>query len=283
MINNKNLKTLLDNKKNLTMVGAHNPFMAKLIEKAGFEGVYLSGGGLSNSLGVSDTGILTVDDFVYFGKKISEAISVPLLADADTGFGDIETTVKKYIDAGISGLHLEDQVFPKRCGHLGGKEVVPKEEMIERIQKAVKVRDQMDANFLIMARTDARGASNIEEEKQFDEAVQRGLAYQESGADALFPESLRSAEEFQSYFEKVSAPLLANMTEFGKTPYTPANDFFDMGYQIVLFPVTLFRCLAGRADVALEKLSKDRFQKNLIDQMMTRNEVNEILNYDPNS
>ncbi len=277
------LKQILKKGANLAFVGAHNPFVAKLVEKTGFGGVYLSGAGLSNSLGVPDIGILTLKDFAYAAKFISKAVSLPLLADADTGFDDIEETVKVYIESGVSGMHIEDQLFPKRCGHLDGKEVVDAAEMEKKIRKAVKVRDSLNKDFLIMARTDARGAVNINEKNQFDEAVSRGHAYLKAGADAIFPESMRSVDEFKKYRSSVEGILLANMTEFGKTPFLTADEFAKLGYQITIFPVTVFRYLAGCAARGLETLKKEGCQKNMVKDMMSRGDINKVLGYDPSA
>lgn len=276
-----NLKKLIQNGNDLSFVGAHNAFVAKLVEKAGFEGVYLSGAGLSNSMGVPDTGILTREDFVYMGGRIAKATALPVLADADTGFGDVAETVESYIKAGIAGLHIEDQLFPKRCGHLDGKEVVPADEAKDMIRLAVKTRDKLDPNFVIIARTDARGAANVKDTEQFGESVRRGKIYKDAGADIIFPESLKTREELEKYRGEVNGVLLANMTEFGKTPFTTADEFYKLGFQIVIFPVTIFRYLAGRTAHALEILKKDGFQKNLIAEMMTREEINKVLSYDP--
>ncbi len=272
---------MFDLKKNSVLIGAHNAFTAKLIEKTGFDGVYISGAGLSNSAGVSDTGILKLQDFTYAGRQIVNATKLPVLSDADTGFDNIEKTVKEYIKAGLMGLHIEDQQFPKRCGHLPGKEVVSVEEMLQKVAAAVKVRNKLAPGFLIIARTDARGAVNVAEDLQFNEALNRGKAYLKAGADMIFPESLKSAEEFAEYRKVIDAPLLANMTEFGKTPYIAYQDFFKMGYQMVIFPVSVFRYLAGRTVEALEAIKRDGSQKNLVDKMMPRGEINKLLEYDP--
>lgn len=277
------LKKFLKEGRHLTLVGAHNAFVAKLVERAGFDGVYLSGAGLSNSMGVPDTGILKLEDFAYMGGFIAKATNLPMIADADTGFDDVAKTVRSYIEAGISGLHLEDQVFPKRCGHLAGKEVVPVQEMEERIRLAVKTRDECDSSFTIIARTDARGATNVDEKEQFAESVRRGNAYRKAGADVIFPESMRTREELSAYRREVAGPLLGNMTEFGKTPYITTNEFAELGYQIVIFPVSIFRYLAGSTWRALERIKKDGNQKNLVDEMMSRSDINKVLEYDPNA
>lgn len=281
MSNGKKLRDALGKDGCLTMVGAHNAFVAKLIERAGFGGVYISGAGLSNMNGVSDTGVLKQSDFTYAANFITRATSLPTISDADTGFDDVAKTVKEYINAGIAGLHIEDQVFPKRCGHLQGKEVVSKDEMLEKVKTAVTARDEADPDFVIIARCDARGATNVDEDKQFEEAVTRGKAYLEVGADAIFPESLKNREEFQRYRKEVDGWLLANMTEFGKTPYIAYNEFSDFGYNMVIFPVTMFRYLAGRTAHALEILKKAGHQESLLTEMLSRKEINEILNYKP--
>lgn len=281
MTGSQKLRQSLKDGRHMTFVGAHNPFIAKLIERAGFEGVYLSGAGLSNSMGVADTGIMQLDDFAYMGRNIARATALPVISDADTGFGDIEATVAAYINAGIAGLHIEDQLFPKRCGHLAGKEVVEAPEMAKSIRRAVKVRDRCDPSFVIIARTDARGAVNIEEEDQFDEAVRRGIVYQKAGADVIFPESLKTHDEFAKYRKSIDGVLLANMTEFGKTPYTTTDEFGKLGYQIVILPVSVFRYVAGSAWRGLERMRKDGYQKNLLGEMMSRGDINKILDYDP--
>jgi len=278
---NINLKSLLKKKKTLVFLGTYNPFTAKLIEKAGFDGVYISGAGLANSYGVPDDGTLSLDDFVYNAKWICKAVNIPVICDADTGFGNIEETVYRYIESGLSGMHIEDQVFPKRCGHLAGKEVIPLDDMIEKIKKAIKIKNKYDSDFVIIARTDARGAANINENLQLQESINRGRAFREAGADIIFPESLKSRDEFLKYRSKVSGPLFANMTEFGKTPFIKYNEFEEMGYNIVIFPVSLFRYTAGRTLKALEILKNTGNQEKLIDDMMTRNEINELLNYNP--
>ena len=277
----KSLRMLLKKNSLTTLPGAFNPFTAKLIEANGFKGVYLSGAGLANSFGLTDTGIIGLKEFIETGSRIVKSINIPLLTDADTGFENIEETVKAYIQSGVSGLHIEDQVFPKRCGHLAGKEVVPKIEMVEKIKKAVAVRNAFDPEFLIIARTDARGAQNIAEKKQLEECIVRGNSYLEAGAEMIFPEALRSKEEFMTYRKEVQCYLLANMTEFGKSPFLTSKEFEEMGFNMVIFPVTLFRYSAGFINKALEKLKIDGNQKELVADMMTREEINNLLDYEP--
>lgn len=263
------------------MPGAYNAFGAKQIEGAGFDGIYISGAGLSNSLGVPDDGTLSLEDFLYVGKWIAKAVNIPIICDADTGFQNIEETVQKYIAAGISGMHVEDQAFPKRCGHLPGKEVIERDEMIAKLRKACKTRDKLDSNFVIAARTDARGAANVDKDDQLDESIARGKLYQEAGADVIFPESLRSKDEFAMYRKEVPGYLLANMTEFGTTPFIKAKEFMGLGYNIVIFPVSLFRYQAGQAKIFLSRLKEDDSQEHLVPEMMDRAKINSILNYEP--
>jgi methylisocitrate lyase len=280
------LRQLLKQKNTLLMPGAYNPFIAKLIEQAGFDGVYISGAGLANSLGIPDDGSLDRKDFAYFASLIAKAVSLPAICDADTGLDNgikngLESTVNIYVQCGLAGLHIEDQVFPKRCGHLAGKEVIEPGEMQEKIHRLTKARDKYDKNFLIIARTDARGADNVSESSQLEESIKRGQSYFEAGADMIFPESLRSIEEFKRYRVEVKAPLLANMTEFGQTPMLTANQFEDLGYSIVIYPVSLFRYAAGHTKAALESLKRKGNQEQLMAEMMSRDQINGLLNYKP--
>jgi methylisocitrate lyase len=281
-----NLRQLLKHKNTLLMPGAYNPFTARLIAQAGFDGVYISGAGLANSLGMPDDGSLRREDFCYFAHLITRAIDLPVICDADTGLdigveGGVQTTVEHFIHSGLAGLHIEDQVFPKRCGHLSGKEVVGREEMQEKISRMARARDLCDKEFLIIARTDARGAANVIESRQLEESIERGQAYLTAGADMIFPESLRSLDEFRKYRARINAPLLANMTEFGKTPMLTAKQFEELGYNIVIYPVSLFRYVAGHTKAALKSLKKSGNQKQLIPEMLSREEINALLNYEP--
>ncbi|MFH1261840.1 MAG: isocitrate lyase/phosphoenolpyruvate mutase family protein [Pseudomonadota bacterium] len=280
-MNGKMLKDLLAKKKTLLFPGAHNPFAAKLIEKGKFDGVYLSGAGLSNSLGVPDDGTLTLADFSSMARAISKSVKIPVICDADTGFDDVEKTVRGYIESGVAAIQLEDQQVPKRCGHLPGKEVTSCEEMVEKLKKADRVRKKLDRDFVLVARTDARGAANIDEKSQLKESIERGKAYLAAGADVIFPESLRDRNEFETYRNQVRGWLLANMTEFGKTPFLRWQEFGEIGFNIVIFPVTLFRVAAGQMAAALETLRKEGNQKTLLDQMMGREEINQLLGYRP--
>ncbi|BFH72291.1 methylisocitrate lyase [Sulfurisphaera javensis] len=256
----------------LIIPGVFNPFTALLAEKVGFKAVYLSGGALTSSLGLPDLGIITLDEVAEMVRRIREVTDIPIIVDADTGFGEainVYRAVKILEKAGANAIQIEDQVLPKKCGHLEGKEVVTPKDMVVKIKAALKARKDM----LIIARTDARAINGLQD------AIERAKMYLEAGADIIFPEALESKEEFATFAKEVKAPLLANMTEFGKTPYITANEFKEMGYKYVIFPVTIFRVAAKAMKDALEVLLKEGTQKPLLDKMMTRKEQYEIINY----
>jgi methylisocitrate lyase len=285
-MNSTTLRQRLQGEKTLLMPGAYNPFVAKLIEQAGFDGVYISGAGLANSLGFPDDGTLTREDVTFFAARIARAVHVPVICDADTGldFGmkdGIAGTVKAFIRCGLASLHIEDQVFPKRCGHLSGKAVIDREAMQEKIRRICRARRLSGKDIVIIARTDARGAVNVKESRQLEESIERGQAYLQAGADMIFPESLRSVSEFRKYRARIDAPLLANMTEFGRTPLLTARQFESLGYSIVIYPVSLFRLSAGRMLEALQSLRKQGNQRNLIAAMMRRERINRLLDRGP--
>lgn len=256
----------------LIIPGVFNPFTALLAEKVGFKAVYLSGGALTSSLGLPDLGVITLDEVAWMVRRIREVTDIPIIVDADTGFGEainVYRAVKVLERAGANAIQIEDQVLPKKCGHLNGKEVVRPKEMVEKIKAALKARKEM----LIIARVDSRGVYGL------DDAIERGKMYLEAGADIIFPEALESKEEFAMFAKEVKSPLLANMTEFGKTPLITAQEFKEMGYKYVIFPVTIFRVAAKAMKEALEVLLKEGTQKSLIDKMMTRKEQYEVINY----
>src|SRR5438270_10692947 len=219
------------------MPGVPNASMARQVEQAGFEAVYVSGAGMANSTaGVPDIGLLSMEEVVKLAGYIAHAIRIPAIVDADTGFGEGESvaqTIRELEKAGLAGCHIEDQEFPKRCGHLAGKTVVDLGMMVERIKAAVAAR--RDPDFLIIARTDARAAEG------FDRAVERAGEYVAAGADAIFPEALQSPDEFRDFAKEIDVPLLANMTEFGKSPLLSFKQLADFGYRIVIFPQSAFR------------------------------------------
>lgn len=257
--------------------GAFNALSARMIERAGFDAVYLSGAVLANSVGgVADVGLMTLGEARDHAAHIARSTALPILADADTGYGGPENaarTVRELEAVGVSGIHLEDQEFPKRCGHLEGKKLVPVDEMCEKVAAAVAAKGSRD--FLVLARTDARGVSG------YDEAVRRAHLYLQAGADGIFPEALESAEEFARFAKDVPTILLANMTEFGKTPLLTADEFGAMGYDLVIFPVTLQRVAMFAVGKALIELRQARSQRGLMDRMQTRRELYEVVGYDP--
>lgn len=258
----------------IAIPGVFNALVAKLAEQIGFRAVYLSGGALSAANGVPDVGLLTLTEFVEQARLIAQATKLPLLCDADTGFGEalnVERTVRLFESAGAAGIHLEDQVLPKRCGHLSGKQLVEPAAMVAKVRAAVAAR--RDPDFVIMARTDARGVTG------FDDAVARANAYVEAGADAIFPEALESTDEFARFAKKIEAPLLANMTEFGKSPNLDVATLGSLGYKIVLFPLTPLRVAMKAAANALMTLKNVGQQGELLGNMMTRQELYDLLGY----
>ncbi len=259
----------------LVLPGVFNAITALLAEQVGFEALYLSGAGVTNSLlGMPDIALITLTEMAQQARYVARAVKLPVVADADTGYGEtlnVVRTVEEFEQAGLAGLHLEDQVAPKRCGHLDGKQVIPAEEMVKKIRAAVRARS--DPNFFLIARTDARSINGLED------AIARAQRYLDAGADAIFPESLESREEFEAFAKAVSAPLMANMTEFGKTPYLGAQEFAEMGYAMVIFPMTAFRVMMHAAREALHTLKETGTQQGLLDRMQTRKELYELLRY----
>ncbi len=260
----------------VVLPGATNALTGKLIEREGFEALYLSGAVLANSVGgVPDVGLMTLTEAEAHAAAIARVTSIPILADADTGFGEAENaarTVRVMESAGVSGIHIEDQVFPKRCGHLEGKELVSVDAFCEKLAAAAAAKTSAD--FLLIARTDARGVEG------YDAAVERAHRYLAAGADAIFPEALVSEEEFVRFGREVKAPLLANMTEFGRTPYMTVEQFSEMGYRMVIFPVTLQRIAMRAVEHALRVLRDEGTQQSLLDRMQTREELYELLGYE---
>jgi methylisocitrate lyase len=255
--------------------GAFNALVARLAERLGFRAVYLSGGALSAGwAGLPDVGLLTQTEFAAQAAVLARATSLPVLADADTGFGDtfhVERTVRLYEEAGVAGLHLEDQVMPKRCGHLTGKTLVDSATMVSKIRAAITAR--RDPDFVVVARTDARSVEG------FDASVQRARDYLAAGADMIFPEALESIDEFARFAKAIAAPLLANMTEFGRSPVVPFDDLASFGYTAVLYPLTAFRAAMRAAELALVTLRDRGTQQTLLDQMQSRAELYDLLDY----
>jgi methylisocitrate lyase len=254
--------------------GVYNPLVARLAEQAGFQAIYLSGAALSASMGLPDVGLVTLTEFVDFARSITSACKLPLIADADTGFGEalnVERTVQQYEGAGLAGLHLEDQVMPKRCGHLSGKKLISCDEMCAKVRGAVGGR--LDPDFVIIARTDARGVTSMED------AITRAKAYRAAGADVIFVEALKSEQEFADFAKAVPGPLLANMTEFGQTPLMDIKKLEAIGYQLVIYPVTLLRLALQSSRQALAAIKQQGHQQSLIPQMLTRQELYDLLGY----
>lgn len=271
------LRTLLQSGTH-AVPGVFNAATALLAERAGFPLLYVSGAGTANGMaGFPDVGLLSLEEVVRHARYAAEAVSVPLIADADTGFGEVLNvmrTVREFEAAGIAGIHLEDQENPKRCGHLKGKRVVPTEDMVHKIAAAADAR--RDPDFVIIARTDAASA---EGSAGVDEALRRAERYVGAGADVIFPEGLETPEEFARFSERIGAPLLANMTEFGKTPYLSVAEFAELGYRLVLFPMTAFRVAMKAVEEAFAALSAVGTQRELLDRMQTRAELYELVRY----
>ncbi|HEX8679800.1 MAG TPA: methylisocitrate lyase [Chthoniobacterales bacterium] len=261
----------------VAMPGVFNAATARMVERAGFDAVYISGAGLCNATaGVPDIGLLTLTEVTLLAGYIARAVKIPCIVDADTGFGGAENaarTVQEFERAGLAGCHIEDQEFPKRCGHLAGKSLVSTEEMNEKIAAAAAAK--RDPNFLLIARTDARAVED------FYRAVERAQSYVAAGADAVFPEALQTPEEFRYFAQEVKVPLLANMTEFGKSPLLSLDQLAELGYRMVIYPQTAFRVSMFATGQMLRDLKSTGTQEGWLDRMQTRKELYELLEYDP--
>jgi len=254
--------------------GVFNGLVAKMAERIGFKAVYLSGGALSACAGVPDVGLLTMTEFAEEARRITAATDLPLLADADTGFGEalnVERTVLVMESAGAAGIHLEDQEMPKRCGHLTGKKLIEAEAMAAKLRAAVAAR--RDKNFVIMARTDARSVEG------FDRALERAHCYLAAGADAVFPEALETEKEFAHFARALEAPLLANMTEFGRSPLLDFEALTKLGYRMILYPLTALRSALRAAETTLRAVHHAGNQRAVLPGMLTRQELYDILGY----
>src|SRR4029077_8483295 len=261
----------------IALPGVPNAGMARQVERLGFDAVYVSGAGMANATaGVPDIGLLTLTEVVQLAGYIAKAVKIPAIVDADTGFGGAENvarTIQELEKAGLAGCHIEDQEFPKSCGHLAGKSIVDVEEMVGKIKAAVAAR--RDPDFMIIARTDARAVED------FARVIDRAGEYLAAGADAIFPEALQSADEFRDFAKEIDLPLLANMTEFGKSPLLSFKDLSDFGYRIVIFPQSAFRVSMKASEEFLRALKKAGTQSDWLDKMQTRQELYELLEYDP--
>lgn len=250
----------------LQIPGAHDAMAALIAKNTGFEALYLSGAAYTASKGIPDLGMITSTEMAERARDLVRATDLPVLVDIDTGFGgvlNVARTAREMVEAGVAAVQIEDQQLPKKCGHLNGKQLVETSEMCEKIRALKSVAPHL----VVVARTDARGVEGL------DSALTRAEAYVEAGADAIFPEALESREEFRLFAEKIKAPLLANMTEFGKTPYYTAEEFEEMGYAMVIYPVTSLRVAAKAYERVFEKIKNEGTQKNALSDMQTRKEL----------
>ena len=267
-------RAALKSGKLLRFPGAFSPLVGMLIERQGFEGVYGSGAALAADLGLPDVGLTTLSEVAQRGRAIAGATELPVLIDADTGFGEpmnVARTVREFEDFGLCGCHFEDQQNPKRCGHLDGKSLVPASEMVKKIRAAVSAR--RDSNFAVIARTDARASEGL------DGAILRAKVYVDAGADMIFPEALADEGEFDKFRQAVNVPLLANMTEFGKSKLLTIQQLTSLGVNVVIYPVTSLRLAMKAVADGLAALKKDGTQESLLTRMQTRAELYELLHY----
>ena len=256
--------------------GAFNALVARAVREAGFEACYISGGATANVAGYPDIGLVTLTEMARTIREIVDASGIPVIADADTGYGEVECAVRTVVEygrAGAAALHVEDQVFPKRCGHLDGKDLVPAEAMADKVRAMSAHRVHPD--FVIIARTDARHVTG------FDDAVRRAAMYREAGADMIFPEGLQSEREFADFAKACPGPLLANMTEFGKTPDITAGRFGELGYHVVIYPLSMMRLAMGEVARGLAALRRDGSVRESLPRMQTRKELYALLGYEP--
>ena len=254
--------------------GVFNALVGRMAERLGFRAMYLSGAALSASMGLPDVGLVTLTEFVEEARRLTAACSLPLLCDADVGFGEalnVERTVRLFEGAGAAGIQLEDQQLPKRCGHLSGKHLIEAEVMAAKVRAAAAARQ--DADFVLVARTDARGVHG------FDDAVRRARLYLEAGADVIFPEALEGADEFAAFARAVPAPLLANMTEFGRSPLLDFTSLAAMGYRLVLYPVTALRAALRAAEATLAEILAKGCQRDALPRLLSRAELYDLLDY----
>ena len=262
----------LSSKKILRIPGAYNPLTAKLIEEIGYDGIYVSGGVMSNDLGYPDIGLTNLKEVSYRANQIARVTNLPTIVDADTGFKSCKETVNIFEKLGITGIHIEDQISQKRCGHLDNKELISKEEMIKKIKLSINSRK--DKNFKIIARTDANSVEGL------DKMIERAKAYQDAGADIIFPEALLNEKEFEKVRKNLNIYLLANMTEFGKTKLFSYKQLENFGYNIVIYPVTTQRLAMKSVEEGLKDIFERGHQNDIIDKMQTRKRLYELVEYE---
>tara|TARA_B100002003_G_scaffold4006_1_gene3721 strand:- start:158 stop:1054 length:897 start_codon:yes stop_codon:yes gene_type:complete len=265
------LRNKLKKQKILKFPGAYNPLTAKLIFEIGFDGVYISGAVMANDLGIPDIGITTLKEVSYRANQIARISDLPSIVDANTGFGNCKETIETFENLGLSGCHIEDQIDQKRCGHLDNKEIIPLNKMVDKIKTAVN--SKKDNNFLIIARTDANIVEGI------NKTIERVKAYEDAGADIIFPEAMKDEKEFEQIRKNTKINLLANMTEFGKSKILPANTLEKLGYDIVIYPVTTQRLAMKNVEDGLRDIFKNGHQNNIIDKMQTRKRLYELVDY----
>ena len=266
------LVKLLKSNKLLRFPGAYNPLCAKVISEIGFDGVYISGGVMSNDLGIPDIGLTTLNQVSYRSEQIAKVTDLPSIVDADTGFKNCEKTISTFESKGLSGCHIEDQIDEKRCGHLDNKELISTKEMVEKIKIAVKTRK--DKNFLIIVRTDANLVEGL------DKTINRIKSYEDAGADMIFPEAMKDESEFEKVRKNTKGYLLANMTEFGKSKLLDKKQLENLGYNLVIYPVTTQRLAMKSVEDGLKSIFKDGHQNNIIDKMQTRKRLYELVEYE---
>ena len=271
----KNLREMLASDQIRQFPGTYTPISARLIEEKGFDGIYISGAVLANELGFPDVGLTTLSEVAQRAGQIARITNLPAIVDADTGFGEpmnVARTIQEFEEYGLAGCHIEDQFNPKRCGHLDGKEVVGLDDAVRRIRAAVSGR--RDENFLIMARTDLRGTSSLEE------TINRIKALVDAGADAIFPEAMKNLDEFKAVCDAVDVPVLANMTEFGKSELYTKEQLAEAGISMIIYPVTLLRSSLGAMERVLETIERDGTQEAYVDQMFTRSRLYDLVDYE---
>ena len=269
------LREALGGDRILKFPGAFSPLVALEIQRHGFDGVYISGAALAADLGLPDIGLTTLSEVTQRGRQIARVTDLPAIIDIDTGFGEpmsAARTVQELEELGIAGCHLEDQENPKRCGHLDNKALVSREEMVRKIKAAADAK--RDPNFLLLARTDARASEGMEA------AIDRAKAYVDAGADAIFPEAMQGAAEFEIFRKAIDVPMLANMTEFGKSPLLSAGELEAIGYDIVIYPVTTLRVAMGAIDRGLGEIAQTGTQSGLVQEMQTRADLYELIRYE---
>ena len=269
----KRLKSLIDNNQYVLTPGVFSPLIAMMAEKKGFKSMYFSGAAFSAMKGIPDIGIFTFQELFDAVIEITKMSNLPLIVDVDTGFGEVinvTRTVSDLESVGVAAIQIEDQLFPKRCGHLEGKEIIEANEFAKKIYAAKSVSKDM----LVIARTDAKAVEGI------DSAIERAKLYKDAGADIIFPEALETEEEFKFFAESVNGEMLANMTEFGKTPYYPAEKFADMGYKIIIYPVSSLRTALNAISDLFDEIMETGTQVKFVEDMLTRKDLYNLINYD---